>query len=203
MITIIDYNAGNVKSVTNALDTIGREWKVTSKSKDIARASKIIMPGVGSAKAAMGELRRRGLVELMKNIRAPFLGICLGMQVLFEWSEEGDTDCLGIIKGRVKKFQGKGLKVPQTGWNTARVQSKKFKVKNYRSIFEGVKNGAYFYFVHSYYCVPENREVVTATTEYGVEFAAAVQQNNFYGVQFHPEKSGDSGMKLLAHFCGL
>lgn len=204
MTTIIDYNAGNVKSVTNALDRIGVKWKVTNDPKEVAAASKIIMPGVGSARAAMEELRARGLVKVIRNTRAPFLGICLGMQVLFEWSEEGDAGCLGIIRGHVRKFQGEGLKVPQMGWN--KVQSLKFKVQNdevrYKNIVgEGGAKDAYFYFVHSYYCIPEDRSVVVATANYGSEFCAAVQWRNFYGVQFHPEKSGEAGLKLLRSFC--
>ncbi|OGY70786.1 MAG: imidazole glycerol phosphate synthase, glutamine amidotransferase subunit, partial [Candidatus Jacksonbacteria bacterium RIFCSPHIGHO2_12_FULL_44_12] len=146
---------------------------------------------VGSAKAAMEELQKRWLVETIRNVKAPFLGICLGMQLLFDYSEERDVACLGIIKGRVRRFQGKGLKVPQIGWN--RVKNEKLKMKS----------GSYFYFVHSYYCVPEDGGVVTATTEYGVEFASAVQYKNFYGVQFHPEKSGEAGLEVLKNFCEL
>ena len=136
-VTIIDYGAGNIKSLTNALDRIDVAWKVTSEPIAIAQASKVIMPGVGSAKAAMEELRRRDFVGVIQNLKAPFFGICLGMQLLFDYSEEGDVACLGIIKGRVRRFQGKGLKVPQMGWN--RVKSEKLKVKS----------GSYFYFVHS------------------------------------------------------
>ena len=190
-VTILYYGAGNIKSVTNALDMIGAKWKVTSNSREIVEASKIIMPGVGSAKAAMEELQKRWLVETIRNVKAPFLGICLGMQLLFDYSEERDVACLGIIKGRVRRFQGKGLKVPQIGWN--RVKNEKLKMKS----------GSYFYFVHSYYCVPEDGGVVTATTEYGVEFASAVQYKNFYGVQFHPEKSGEVGLEVLKNFCEL
>ena len=116
-VTIIDYGAGNIKSLTNALDRIDVAWEVTSEPIAIAQASKVIMPGVGSAKAVMEELYKRGLVEILQQCKVPFLGICLGMQLLFEWSDEGDVACLGIIKGRVRRFQGEGLKVPQMGWN--------------------------------------------------------------------------------------
>ncbi len=207
---IIDYGAGNIKSLTNALDKIGVAWKVTSNPKAIAQARKVIMPGVGSAKSAMEELRKRDLAGVIQGLTVPFLGICLGMQLLFEWSDEGNTECLGIMKGRVKKFQEEGLKVPHVGWNLiqnsnperflGKNQNEKSKCKN---ILITVQDNAFFYFVHSYYCIPENKKVIIATTEYGVEFASAVQWRNFYGVQFHPEKSGDDGMKLLARFCAL
>ena len=203
VITIIDYGAGNIKSLTNALDRIDVAWKVTNNPKEVAAASRIIMPGVGSARAAMAELRKRGLVEIIQNTRAPFLGICLGMQILFDYSEEGDTECLGILKGRVKKFYEKRVKVPQMVWNSLRVQNSKCKVKSYRDIFDDIIDNSYFYFVHSYYCIPEDKNIIIATANYGGEFCAAVQQENFYGVQFHPEKSGEAGMKLLARFCSL
>lgn len=212
MITIVDYNAGNIKSVTNALDRIGVKWKVTNDPKEVVGASKIIMPGVGSACAAMEELNKRGLADAIKNTRAPFLGICLGMQVLFERSEEGDTECLGIIKGRVIRFDDSKVKVPQMGWNRVRTQNLKLKCQNHNSklktgkaknIFDDSADNSYFYFVHSYYCVPEDKGIIIATANYGGEFCAAVQHNNFYGVQFHPEKSGDAGMELIARFCDL
>jgi glutamine amidotransferase len=198
MITIINYNAGNIKSVTNALDAIGAKWKITSDAREIAKAQKIIMPGVGSAASAMKELRKRDLVSVIQNTRAPFLGVCLGMQLLFEWSDEGDTGCLGIIKGRVKKFQGERLNVPQMGWNNVKLKTDKTE-----NIFGSIEDSSYFYFVHSYYCVPDDLEIITATTEYGIEFASAVQWRNFYGVQFHPEKSGEVGLEVLKNFCKI
>lgn len=204
MITIIDYNAGNIRSVTNALDRIGVTWKVTNDPREVAAASKIIMPGVGSARAAMEELNKRGLAGVIQNTRVPFLGICLGMQMLFEWSEEGEVECLGVIKGRVMRFDERLVKVPQIGWN--RVQKLDIIETPLLSPLTkgGSKGGSgYFYFVHSYYCVPEDKNVSVATANYGGEFCAAAQQNNFYGVQFHPEKSGDAGMELIARFCNL
>lgn len=201
MITIVDYNAGNIKSVTNALDKIGAQWKITSDSREIAEAKKIIMPGVGSAASAMEELKKHDLIGVIQNTRAPFLGICLGMQLLFEMSDEGDAECLGIIKGRVKKFQGNGLKTPQMGWN--RVKNYELRIKNKNILFKDIKQDAYFYFVHSYYCMPDDERVITATTKYGIEFASVVQYRNFYGAQFHPEKSGEVGLKVLKNFCEL
>ncbi len=208
VLTIIDYGAGNVKSVTNALDVIGVKWKVTSNQQEVAKASKIIMPGVGSAGSAMKELRKRDLVGAIQNTRVPFLGICLGMQILFDWSDEGGVECLGILKGRVKRFNSKQVQVPQMGWNRVkndelRIKKYELRIKNQKMLFKDIKTDAYFYFVHSYYCTPLDKNIITATTKYGIEFASALQWRNFYGVQFPPDKSGEIGLEMLRNFCEL
>lgn len=187
-ITIIDYGASNLKSVSNALKKIGAPYTISDNPAIIKKAKKVILPGVGSAGAAMSELRKKGLIEVIRNLKTLFLGICLGMQLLFEWSEEGQTDCLGIIKGKVKKFDDKKVKVPQVGWNKV------------NSILNDIPDGAYFYFVHSYYCAPKSQKVIMAATDYGEEFASVVNFKNFWGVQFHPEKSGEIGLKMLKNF---
>ena len=196
-ITIIDYGASNLKSMANALEKIGVLYTISSDASEIKKADKIILPGVGSAQSAMLELKERGLVQVIKNLKKPFLGICLGMQILFEYSKEGETECLGIIKGQVKKFDSSKVKVPQMGWN--RVM--KHETRNMeQSILSGLSDEKYFYFVHSYYCVPDDKQTVRAVCDYGGEFAAVINQNNFYGVQFHPEKSGEAGLRVLEKF---
>jgi glutamine amidotransferase len=200
MLTIIDYNSGNIGSVCNALERLEQNFLVTSDPEEIKKASKIIFPGVGRAGVAMAELKKRNLVETIRNVKAPFLGICLGMQLLFEVSEEDDTQCLNIIKGTVKKFISNNkydeiIKVPQMGWNTV-------SEINDDLIFKNIPINSYFYFVNSYYA-PITKEVVLGVTDYGEKFASAVKKDNFYGVQFHPEKSGKIGEKLLNNFVKL
>ena len=178
MIAIINYNAGNTASVANALDRLGQRYKITGDLEEIARADKIIFPGVGAAGPAMETLKKRGIDRVLRKTKTPVLGICLGLQLLAEFSEEGDTPCLGIIPGRVRRF-GDDLKVPQIGWNRV--------------------GKDYFYFIHSYY-LPVGPFTI-ATTEYGVPFSAIVRKNNFLAAQFHPEKSGEAGLKFLSNFC--
>lgn len=193
MIAIIDYNAGNVGSVTNALDRLGVKYIVTSDAVKIQKADKVIFPGVGRASQAMRELRKMGLIKAIKNIKAPFLGICLGMQLLFPFSEEDNTKCLGAIDGKVKKFRGRGLKVPQIGWNS--LEQKKSDL-----LLKGVADLSYAYFVNSYY-VETRPEYIIASSTYGqTEAAVVVKKDNFYGTQFHPEKSGAIGQKILNNF---
>ena len=196
MITIIDYGVGNLSSVENACAFLGVETETTSNLLVIQNAHKIILPGVGSCLDAMNHLNKFNLVDVIKDKIAqgtPFLGICLGMQMLFEHSEEGDVDCFGIIKGLIKKIPSDHLKVPQIGWNNITFS------ENTR-LFQGIQQGSYFYFVHSYYAHGENRSQIAATTEYGVTIDAAVEYNNLFATQFHPEKSGDMGLKLLKNF---
>lgn len=178
MIAIVDYNAGNTESVANALTRLGMEYRITSDPGVVARADKIIFPGVGSAGAAMKELKKRGLDQVLKKARQPVLGICLGLQLMADRSDEGDVKCLGIIPGVVKRFSD-DLKVPQIGWNRV--------------------GKDYFYFVHSYY-LPVGPYTVGVAT-YGVPFSAIIRKDNFYATQFHPEKSGEAGFKLLRNFC--
>lgn len=194
MIQIIDYGAGNIKSVQNALKQLGINSKIISSAKELRNDSKIIFPGVGAAESAMEQLRKRGFTEIIPQIKSPFLGICLGMQLLMDFSEENNTECLEIIKGKVFKFP-KIVKIPQIGWN--KVMQEKCKTP----LFKNIPDQSYFYFVNSYYADSVSDSI--GTTDYGINFASAISKNNFYGVQFHPEKSGEIGLKLLNNFCKL
>lgn len=188
-IVIIDYGAGNVKSVQFALERLGYQAECTNEADKILRADKVIFPGVGEAKSAMKELQRFGLDKIIPELKQPVLGICLGMQLMCEHSEENDTDCLGIFPVEVKKFD-ETLKVPHIGWN---------QVQNLKGhLFDGVERGEYVYYVHSFY-VPENPFSI-ADTEYGISYSGAIQKDNFYACQFHPEKSGDVGENILKNF---
>lgn len=196
MITIIDYGVGNLSSVEKACAFLGLETEVTSNRKSIAQAKKIILPGVGSCLDAMNQLKKLDLIDIIREKieeNTPFLGICLGMQMLFEYSEEGDTKCLGILKGRIRKIPSGQLKVPQMGWNSIRYSE-------HSRLFQGVEQDSYFYFVHSYYAHGEDRGQIAATTEYGVTIDTAVEDRNLFATQFHPEKSGETGLKLLKNF---
>ncbi|MBI5414162.1 imidazole glycerol phosphate synthase subunit HisF [Candidatus Peregrinibacteria bacterium] len=195
MIAIVNYNAGNIASLENALTKLGIKYVVTSDPKVIQKASKVIFPGQGRASQAMKELKKQKLVEVIRQIKVPFLGICLGMQILFEFSEEDDTKCLRILPGKVKKFRSKQLKIPQMGWNRVAFMQDD-------PIFNGIQSNEFFYFANSYY-VDRNNEFVLGKGNYGTEFSAILRKDNFYGVQFHPEKSGSLGMKLLKNFCRL
>lgn len=192
MIQIIDYGAGNIKSVQNALKQLGINSKIISSAKELRNDSKIIFPGVGAAESAMIELKERGFTEIIPQIKSPFLGICLGMQLLMDFSEENNTECLGIIKGKVFKFP-KIVKIPQIGWNKVMQEKRK------NPLFKNIPYQSYFYFVNSYYADSDSDSI--GTTDYGINFASAINKNNFYGVQFHPEKSGEIGLKLLNNFC--
>jgi glutamine amidotransferase len=190
-IAIIKYNAGNIRSVLFALERLGLEAKVTDDHEAIKNASHVIFPGQGAANSTMPYLRERGLDVVMKNLTQPFLGICLGMQLMCRHTEEGDTDCLGIFDLRLKKFtQGK---VPHIGWN------KNFEAK--APLYNGIEDGAFTYFVHSYYV--ELGKDTSAITNYHIPFSSALQKDNFYGVQYHPEKSADVGEKILKNFLAL
>lgn len=192
MIQVIDYGAGNLFSICNALKKLGQNYEIINAQKSINPNAKIIFPGVGAAGSAMKNLKKLGFD--FKKIKNPFLGICLGMQLLFNYSEENDCKCLRLIEGTVKKFSNQ-LKVPQIGWN--RVEKNKNNL-----LFKNIPNNTYFYFVNSYYVNTKDSYIV-AKTLYGENFASSVQKKNFYGVQFHPEKSGKIGLKLLNNFCTL
>jgi len=200
MIIIIDYGLGNLGSVKNALNKLGVDSIISNLIKVITAGSGLILPGVGSASEGMKNLRKSGLDKLIikqvKN-KKPILGICLGMQLLFSSSEEGNTRCLNVIEGKVKKFNNK-LKVPQIGWNQVQIQNSK--VKN---IFNQISNDSYFYFVHSYYCIPTDENINIGMTNYGINFCSAIEDKNVFGVQFHPEKSGKDGLKLLKNFIDI
>ncbi len=195
MIAIIDYEMGNLRSVGNALDRLGAEWRLTADPGEIRSASKVILPGVGNDAEAMARLRERGLCEVIRDLRRPVLGICVGMQVMCRHSEEGDVDCLGIFDAKVRRFPDEPeLKVPHVGWNSiSNIESK---------LLRGIEKGAYVYYVHSYYA-PLCPDTI-ATTRYGsTMFSAALKYENFYGTQFHPEKSGEVGERILKNFLEL
>lgn len=194
MIVIIDYGLGNLGSVKNAMDKLGIDSIISGSLQEIREGSGLILPGVGSASEGMKNLQTSSLDGVIREqivMKKPFLGICLGMQLLFSSSEEGNTKCLDVLKGKVKRFNV-DLKVPQIGWN--QVQEKQSK------LFSGIKNDSYFYFVHSYYCVPEKKEIEIGVTDYGINFCSAIEEENTFGVQFHPEKSGENGLILLNNF---
>jgi imidazole glycerol-phosphate synthase subunit HisH len=192
-VAIIKYNAGNVQSVQYALQRIGVTSIVTDDENEIRRAEKVIFPGVGHANAAMQYLRERELDKIIISLQQPVLGICLGLQLLCKHSEEGDTDCLGIFDTEVKLFAATGLKVPQMGWNNI------YDLKS--GLFEGLAEESFIYNVHSYYAALSNQTI--ATTDYILPYSAALQKNNFYAVQFHPEKSGKVGELILKNFIAM
>jgi len=207
MITVIDYGMGNLRSVQKALERAGAKAKVTSDPGDIEKADKIVFPGVGSFGDAMKELKLRKLERPLKDAISSgkcFLGLCLGLQLLFEKSEEAPgVKGLGILKGEVKrfKFSGRALKVPHMGWNTI-TKNEKRKTKSY-NILKNVPNGSYMYFVHSYYVKPKDGSAVLTTTDYGMKFVSGICKNNICGFQFHPEKSQDNGIRILENFVRL
>jgi imidazole glycerol-phosphate synthase subunit HisH len=197
-LVIIKYNAGNIQSVLYALERIGVEATVTDNQEAIASADKVIFPGVGEASTAMQYLRERGLDQLIKNLQQPVLGICLGMQLMCAHSEENNTDCMGIFEEQVKHFTPNKisqaqLKVPQIGWNNIHALK--------TALFEGVKENSFCYFVHGYYAAFGEHTI--AATDYVLTYSAALQKNNFYGVQFHPEKSAQVGEQILRNFIQL
>jgi glutamine amidotransferase len=194
MVAIIDYKCGNLQSVKNALERLGAEYVVTASEEVIRKADKVILPGVGSAATAMESLLQTGLCDTIRSLRRPVLGICVGMQIMCRWSEEGNTECLGISDSKVKKFiPDEGLKVPHMGWN---------KISNLESkLFKDLAGGSYVYYVHSYY--PELCPDTIATTVHGKMFSGALKYENFYGTQFHPEKSGDIGEQIIKNFLAL
>ncbi len=203
MITIVDYGMGNLRSVQKAFEKNGARARITSDPEEILKAEKVVLPGVGAFDCAMRELRKRRLVgPLKKKIQsgAPYLGLCLGLQLLFTDSEERtgrkNAHGLGIIPGTVKRFRG-SLKIPHMGWNTVQ-----FKKKDC-PLFKGLKDKSYFYFVHSYYAVPKDRSWALAQTPYGVKFCSAVWKGNIFATQFHPEKSQALGLRVIKNFIRL
>jgi glutamine amidotransferase len=196
VIGIINYGAGNIRSVSNALNRLSMPHFVSNNSDELNKADKLIFPGVGEARSAMDALMRARLTNWFKEVTVPFLGICLGMQLLFKHTTERATDCLGIISGTNERFNcGQSqLKVPHMGWNQVQQNGKD-------PLFSGIISGENFYFVHSYYA-----PIVLATigtTDYGVQFTSAMHEKNYYGVQFHPEKSGKAGLQVLKNFVEL
>lgn len=196
MIGIINYGAGNIFSLTAALDRQEIAYEMVNSAENFDRYDRFIIPGVGHAGAAMQKLEESGLVDSIKSITKPVLGICVGMQLLTEFSEEGNSSLLGITPVKTRHFtEDLKIKVPHTGWNKVRVQ-------NDSKLFEGIADGTYFYFVHSYF-IEFNSTFTVAFADYGLKFSAAISKNNFYGVQFHPEKSGEAGEQLLKNFSEL
>lgn len=193
-IAIVKYNAGNIQSVLYALERIGMRAAVTDDHRELQRADKVIFPGVGEASTAMNYLKERGLDKVLSELKQPVLGICLGMQLMCRYSEENDTPCLGIFEEEVKLFPGgNGIKVPQIGWNTIG------ELKT--PLFNQVKENSYCYFVHGYYAALGGHTI--ATTNYGQPYSSALHRENFYGVQFHPEKSAQVGEQILKNFLNL
>ena len=189
-VVVIKYNAGNIRSVLFALERIGVDAIVTDDHDEIRSADRVIFPGVGEASSAMKYLKEKGLDTLISSLKQPVLGICLGMQLMCKHSEENDTECLGIFDQTVRLFPQEGFKIPQIGWNNITHLK--------TNLFRGVNEDAYMYFVHSYYV--EKCDNAIALTDYISEYSSAVQKDNFYAVQFHPEKSGEAGQLILENF---
>lgn len=201
MIAMIDYDAGNIKSVEKALQKLGAEVVITKDPQEILSADKVILPGVGAFGDAMNNLRKYGLDEVIHQVvekGTPFLGICLGLQLLFERSDESpEAVGLGILKGEILRIpDAEGLKIPHMGWNSLHLQ-------NNGRLFKGLKENDYVYFVHSYYLKAEEEEIVKATTNYSVNIHASVEKDNVFACQFHPEKSSDVGLQILKNFVEL
>jgi glutamine amidotransferase len=198
-VVVVDYGAGNLHSVSRAVVNAGTRPLVTSNPAYVEDAEALIVPGVGAAADTMANLRRSGFVEPIKQYIAsgrPFLGVCMGQQALFDVSEEGgEHECLGVLPGRVVRFSN-GLKVPHMGWNQVR------QVRPH-PIFEGIAEGSYFYFVHSYYPRPDDPDVIIGETEYGVAFPSVIARDNVVATQFHPEKSGEAGLRMYSNFLGI
>ncbi len=201
MITIIDYDAGNMKSVEKALIHLGEDVQVTRRAQEILQADKVILPGVGNFGSAMEKLNEYGLTDTIRQVcekGTPFLGICLGLQLLFEESEESPgVRGLGILPGRILRIpKAPDLKIPHMGWNSLRFPRE-------GALFKGIPEGTYVYFVHSYYLQAADEQIVAAEADYGVRIHASVERGNVYACQFHPEKSGDMGLLILKNFAGL
>jgi len=203
MIAIINYNAGNITSVARALQNIGQEFVITDDRKKLDAASRVIFPGVGAAGEAMAYLRENQLDVWLKNYMKtgkPLLGICLGTQIILEYSEENNTDCIGLVAGSTKRFpaglaaENELLKIPQMGWNSV-------KLRREHPVFKDIPVDAEFYFVHSYYPAPSDDTAILGTTEYGMTFCSVLARENLVAMQFHPEKSGRPGLQILKNFC--
>jgi glutamine amidotransferase len=201
-IAIIDYGVGNLRSIQKSVELAGLKADITSDYRSASKASGMILPGVGAFGPAMEFMSRKRLDCLFNEFASagkPVLGICLGMQLLFTASEEGGRNSgLGFFDGYVKMFpRKKNLKIPQMGWNSLRISSTSSR------LFSGIRDGSYYYFVHSYVCIPDEKAVVSSITDYGIRFASAVERDSVYGLQFHPEKSGADGLRIIKNFCTI
>ncbi len=201
MVAIIDYDAGNIKSVEKAMLALGESVRITREPEEIVSADHVILPGVGAFGDAMNKIHQYHLADVIREVvdrGTPFLGICLGLQLLFESSEESEeVDGLGILRGKIVRLpETQGLKIPHIGWNS-------LKYPNKGRLFEGISEEAYVYFVHSYYLQAEEAQIVTATTEYAAHIHASVEEDNVFACQFHPEKSSDVGMTILKNFLNI
>ena len=195
IITVIDYQAGNIRSVEKALEKSGASVRVSGKASDLEKSDAVVFPGQGSCDSSMVNLRNQGLDEILVewiNSGKPFMGVCLGLQLLLEESDEGDERGLGVLEGRVEKLP-EGQKVPHMGWNSVRFTTD-------HPVFKGVSQNSYFYFVHSYIAVPKASSIIAGHTEYGRDFCSAVAFDNVVAVQFHPEKSGENGLNIYKNF---
>ena len=193
MIAVIDYDTGNLRSVANALGRLGAEYTITADAEKIRSADRVLLPGVGEASTAMQKLRERGLVEVIRSLTQPVLGICIGVQLLCRRSEEGHAECIGIFDNEVKKFRAHELKIPHMGWDS---------IEQLKSpLFDGIDEGSYVYYVHSF--APTVNADTIAVTTYGETFSAAIRRGNFFGTQFHPEKSASVGEHILQNFLKL
>lgn len=207
MIGIVDYNAGNITSVERALASMNIDYVLSKNPKDLENCDKVIFPGVGDAAYSMEQLKQTGFDHFLKDWAAagkPLLGICLGSQIIFDWSEEGNTNCLGLIKGKIQHFEtldkdirAKGFKIPQMGWGDITYQNGDC------PILAGIPGNSDFYFVHSYVICPEDDSVIKATADYGIKVPCVIQSGNVFACQFHPEKSGTYGLQILKNFCNL
>ena len=197
-VAVVDYQAGNLRSVQKALESLGGHPLITSDPGEVERADGLVFPGQGASDPAMRQLRARNLVGPIRDFIAsgrPFLGVCLGLQLLLEGSDEGEEPCLGAVPGRVRRLPA-GVKIPHMGWNQVQFHSE-------HPVLKGIPSGSHFYFVHSYYADPADRSLVAGTTTYNIEFCSAVAWDNVLAVQFHPEKSGDVGLMVYRNFLRL
>ena len=201
MIVLIDYGVGNLYSVAKAVASVGGDVKISSAADDLKRAEKIILPGVGAFGDCMKNLAATGLIPTIEReivSGKKILGICVGLQILFTGSEESPAvDGLKIFGGRVKKIRADGLKIPHMGWNSVSIRNEELGIGN---LFKGIKDNSYFYFVHSYHAEPDDKKIIAATTTYGETVTAAIEHENIFATQFHPEKSGDVGLHVLKNF---
>ena len=199
MIAIVDYGMGNLRSVQKAFERVGHAATITDRAADVARAERVVLPGVGAFGDAMANLKRAGLVDPLEAAISegrPFLGICLGLQLLFAESEEMGQHCgLGILPGRVRRFP-EGERVPQIGWN-------QIHIRRQTPLLEGIPDGSFFYFVHSYYVDPEDGDDIVTVTDYGIDYTSISGRDRAFGIQFHPEKSQDLGLRILKNFAEL